>query len=251
MNTEPDAVGDLDWPPLEEAPAWGKVLAGIALIHWGLIAPAIVGLILGVLFLAILDFRHPDTALTLGFLGLGVTYASGLGVVALGLFFCSQAPAVFRGRAFAQATLVLTFAAGSLIAVNFTLQALRPPWYLQLRATFAWLAPTVELVTWNCAGLAVIGGLLFVRSLAHHLGETALTVGARRDIVWFCVWLVGLLVLSWLADFLAIEAPWLSFLFVSWLLAGGAALMIDITRITARLRHSIGRALKTSGFDVS
>src|SRR6266702_1921232 len=148
-----DVDADEGWP-LEEGRAWEKVLTGIAWVHGALIVPAGGALVFGMLFLAFVDFRRPETALQLGLLGLGTTYTLGLAVVSVGLSLCCQAPDSCKGKRFAAATLVLTITAGSLLAVTYTLEVIRPPWFSQIRASFGWFSTSVAVMTWTSASLA-------------------------------------------------------------------------------------------------
>jgi hypothetical protein len=226
---------------------WEQVLRGIAIIYWTALVVPLGALVFGLVFMAVANVRRMDAPVMLGMLGFTLVYMLGMGGVVLGLHFCSQVPASFRGKGYVQAALVFVLAAG--LAGFFTCGWLpiRLPWSRDFALSLGGLYPFfLEAILIASAGLAILNGLLFAGAVADHFGASDLSRRARQRFRLLIVWLTGAMVLPILADFLAVEAPWLGAVDAGWKYLFGGLLLLSLAPVVAGLRRTIRTAVGES-----
>jgi hypothetical protein len=243
-----DAADDprVPWLPPEERPAWEKLLHGIRLMFWAVVAPLIAALACGLLCISVLDFgsRHVHVGWTIGLFSGGFIYVLALGALLSGLYLCAQAPASLKGKHYVQAALVFAVACGVTLPLERVLQVSRLPWRSYIDPELAWLL--TAMMRWMppvSAGFALLSWLLFARAVGVHLGQRRLAAQASRQLRGFCIWVAGLMLLLPLADFLAIEVAWLQAAAAGWMLIGGAFVAGAVGHATAELQRTVHQAL--------
>lgn len=224
----------------EERLAWQKILLGITIIYVTIAAVPALGLLFGLLFTSVVDLPRVDQpTLLAGLIGFFFLYALGVAGIAIGLHAWCQVPPGFPGRGYAQSAFVLTLATSAVTMLDCR--------WLTGRLAGPWLASThaslLDFMLAASGGLAVISGLLFVRSVGFHLGERDLAEQASRRLRIFAWWLAGVMLFAPLVDFLDVEAPWLRSVYGVWVWPGGAAVLFACVALLERMRHALRRAV--------
>jgi hypothetical protein len=190
----------------DERLAWQKILFGITVIYVTIAALPALGLLFGVLFTSVVDLPRIDwPTFVAGMIGFFFVYALGVAGIAIGLHAWCQVPSGFPGRGYAQSAFVLTLAtsAVTMLDCRWLTDRLAGPWLASTHASL------LDFMLAASGGLAVISGLLFVRSVGFHLGERELAKRAWRVLRIFAWWLAGVILFAPLVEFLDVEAPWL------------------------------------------
>jgi hypothetical protein len=223
----------------EERVAWEKILFGISVIYVTIVAVPALGLLFGVLFTSVVDLPRIDwPTLVAGMIGFFFVYALGVAGIAVGLHAWCQVPSGFPGRGYAQSAFVLTLAtsAVTMLDCRWLTDRLAGPWLASTHASL------LDFMLAASGGLAVMSGLLFVRSVGLHLGERDLAEQASRRLRIFVWWLAGVILFAPLVEFLDVEAPWLRPVYGVWVWLGGAAVLLAGIALLEQMRRALRRA---------
>jgi len=170
-----------------------------------------------------------------------------VGGLLFGLYSCCQVPDGFPGRRYAQSVFVLTAATSAVTLLSCRFLSNRWIAVLQLGPSLTWtrgsLLSLLDFMLAASGGLAVISGLLFVRSVGFHLGERDLAERAWRVLRIFAWWLAGVILFAPLVEFLDVEAPWLRTVYGVWVWIGGAAVLLGVVTVVERMRRTLRRAV--------